>query len=107
MCRDDRPANGQSDAQAMAFRGEEWLENPADIATRHSAALVLYRHAHRVRLQIGGNPEYSILLQILRHCITCIGDNVKHDLLKLHLIARNIGQPSASVVRTVTPSATR
>jgi len=42
MRGDDRPTNGQSDAQAMAFRGEEWLENLTGIAIRQAASLILY-----------------------------------------------------------------
>src|SRR5438067_7691174 len=98
MRRDDRPTNGQPDAQAMAFRGAERLENLADIAIRQPAALIRYRHTHRVRLQVGGNPKYSILWGILSHRITGIGDGVEQNLLELHVVSRHLGSPSASLV---------
>src|SRR5437764_12047919 len=93
MRRDDRPTNGQPDAQAMAFRSEEWLENLTGIAIRQPAALIRYRYRHSSRLRAGGYPKSSIPRRILRHRITGIGDDVEQNLLKLHLVNRHIGQP--------------
>src|SRR5438876_3512093 len=93
MRGDDRPTNGQSDAQAMAFRSEEWLENLTGIAIRQAASLIRYRYTHSSRLRAGGYPKSSIPRRILRHRITGIGDDVQQDLLELHLVNRHMGQP--------------
>src|SRR5262249_22372007 len=89
MGLNDRTTNGESEAQAVAFGGDEGLEQAIDAVWSDSGARVAYQDLNVIRVATCGQRDRPPDRRDPGHGIAGIQEQVHENLLQLDAIAKN------------------
>src|ERR1700752_5531546 len=90
MLLDDRPADRQSDAQAVRLRREEGVEQPVDIFWLDTDAGILDRNKHLIGPVLArSNQKFATAVGHGSHGLDAVHQKIHYGLLQLNSVAIN------------------
>src|SRR5215510_5357189 len=88
MSLDDGPADGQPHAEPVALGGVKRLKDLLEILAAHPRAAVAYHDTHHVRpFHCRSHIDLALVRRTILHGFESVKQQVKYNLLQLHLVA--------------------
>ena len=90
MTLNDHTANRQSQSYAMRLCREKRIKDAAQLFRIKSWPRIFDREDNCVAiLESCSHSQHSISIRSAIHCLNCVLDQIRNDLLQLSLVARN------------------
>jgi hypothetical protein len=90
---DNRPTNGKSHAEPFALGSIERLENPSELVTRQTGAMISDRNLNRAGA-VCLRPHFDVAFRCNRflHRVKGVNQQIEDNLLQLHSVTAHTRQ---------------